>query len=41
MARILALLESGSVTREGVAALASRHGMTDAWKRFEERFLNE
>ncbi|HXI04301.1 MAG TPA: hypothetical protein VNI57_14110 [Candidatus Saccharimonadales bacterium] len=41
MARILALLESGSVTREGAAALASRHGMAGAWKRFEERFLNE
>ena len=41
MARILALLESGSVTRDGVAALATRHEMADAWKRFEERFLND
>ncbi len=40
MARILALLESGSVTRDGIQALASRHGLADAWKRFEERFLN-
>lgn len=35
MARILALLESGSVTRDGVAALATRHEMA------EERFLND
>lgn len=40
-ARILALLESGSVSREGIAALAARHGLTDVWRRFESRFLNE
>ena len=39
--RILGLLESGSVSREQVAQLAVRHGMADAWTRFEERFLND
>jgi hypothetical protein len=39
VARILALLESGSITREQIAALAPRHGLADAWKRFEARFL--
>ena len=39
--RILALLESGGVTRQEVASLAARHGLADAWKRFERRFLNE
>ena len=40
-ARILALLESGSVTRESVSSLAASHGLQDAWGRFERRFLNE
>lgn len=39
--RILALLESGSLTRQEVANLAARHGLADAWKRFERRFLSE
>jgi hypothetical protein len=39
--RILALLESGSVSRDEVARLAARHGLSDAWQRFEARFLNE
>jgi hypothetical protein len=38
-ARILALLESGSVTRETVGQLAARHGLADAWKRFATKFL--
>lgn len=38
--RILALLESGSVTRQEVANLAASHGLADAWRRFESRFLN-
>ncbi len=38
--RILALLESGSVSRDEVACLAKRHGLADAWQRFEARFLN-
>jgi hypothetical protein len=38
--RILALLESGSVTQQELAGLAARHGLADAWKRFESRFLD-
>jgi len=40
-ARILGLLESASVGREQVARLAARHGLTEAWRRFESRFLND
>lgn len=40
-ARIAQLLDSGSVNREQLADLAARHGLTDAWKRFEARFLND
>ena len=40
-ARILALLESGSASRESIGRLAARHGLADAWCRFESRFLNE
>lgn len=39
--RILALLESESVTREQIARLATRHGLSEAWKRFESRFFDE
>ena len=39
-ARILALLESSAVTRAEIAALASRHGLADAWRRFERRFFD-
>ncbi len=39
-ARILALLESGSVTRQALADLAARHSLADAWRRFESRFLD-
>lgn len=38
--RILALLESGSVTTEEIAALASRHGLEDAWICFKRRFVD-
>lgn len=38
-ARILALLESGSVTPESVGQVAARHGLAEAWKRFAARFL--
>ena len=41
LTRILALLESESVTREQIARLAARHGMAEAWKRFERRFFDE
>lgn len=37
-ARILALLESGSVTRDAIARLAHRFDLGTSWKRFEERF---
>lgn len=40
-ARILALLESGSVGAERVAELAAQHGLDDAWQRFRTRFLND
>lgn len=41
LTRILALLESGSVERKQIGLLAARFGMTDAWKRFEEKFSDE
>lgn len=37
-ARVLALLESGSVTREEIRLLAARYGLAEAWERFEARF---
>jgi hypothetical protein len=40
LTRILALLESGSVSREAIAGLAARHGLKEAWRRFESRFLD-
>jgi hypothetical protein len=40
-ARILALLESDSVGREEIGRLAGRHSLTEAWKRFERKFLDE
>jgi hypothetical protein len=40
-ARILALLESGSVTRDAIEQLATRHGLAAAWERFEGRFPRE
>jgi len=39
-ARILALLESGCVSREAIAGLATRHGLKEAWRRFESRFFD-
>jgi hypothetical protein len=39
--RILALLESGSVSRDEIARLAEKYDLSEAWKRFEARFLNE
>jgi hypothetical protein len=41
MARVLALLESGAVSPQGVRHLASRHGLLDAWARFRSRFLDD
>jgi len=40
-ARILALLESASVTREEIRDLAARHNLADAWNRFARRFLDD
>jgi hypothetical protein len=40
-ARVLALLESDSVSREEIGRLAVRHGLIEAWKRFERKFLDE
>jgi hypothetical protein len=39
-ARILALLESGSVSRVDIGRLAARHGLAEAWRRFESRFID-
>jgi hypothetical protein len=39
-ARVLALLDAKAVTRDGVAELASRHGLAAAWKQFAGRFLD-
>ena len=39
--RILALLESDSVTRDQLASLAGRHGLSEAWQRFQKRFLDD
>ena len=41
LTRILALLESGSVSRDAIERLAVRHELADAWRRFESRFLND
>jgi hypothetical protein len=40
-ARILALLESSSVGREAIEALAARHGLMHEWQRFAKRFLDD
>jgi hypothetical protein len=40
-ARVLALLESGSVTREATGQLAAVHGLGAAWDRFCRRFLDD
>lgn len=40
-ARVLALLESGAVTRGDTGALAGRLGLADAWARFSRRFLDD
>jgi len=40
-ARIIALLESGSVTPDEMETVAQRHGLAENWKRFKARFLDE
>ena len=39
-ARVLSLLESGSVVPAQIEAIAERHGLGDAWRRFRARFLD-
>jgi hypothetical protein len=39
--RLLALIESGSVTRDQIRALAARHNLSAAWDRFASRFLDD
>src|SRR5574341_893459 len=39
--RMVALLESGSVTPEEIAVLAERHRLADEWRRFKARFLDD
>ena len=39
--RILALIESGSVTRKEISQLAARHALAKEWQRFETRFFSE
>jgi len=39
--RILALIESGSVTRKEISPLAARHALAKEWQRFETRFFSE
>jgi hypothetical protein len=41
LTRILALLESKSVTTDTVGTLARKHGLSEAWSRFQARFLND
>jgi len=38
--RIVALLEAGSVRADELRTLAERHGLSKAWKSFEQRFLH-
>ena len=40
-ARILSLLESGSVDREAIAKLAAHHGLVEAWQKFTKKFLDD
>jgi hypothetical protein len=40
-ARILALLESDSVTRQEIGLVAARHDLSGAWRQFETRFPHE
>jgi hypothetical protein len=40
LTRILSLLEAGAVSRQQIEALAARHGLSEAWSRFESRLLD-
>jgi len=41
LARIVALLEAGVVTRAEIEQLASRHGLGDRWRSFATRFFHD
>ncbi len=38
--RLLALLEAGSVVPAAVQRLAEKHGLSEQWQRFTERYLD-
>ncbi len=38
--RILSLLDAGSVRAETIAALAARHGLSERWHLFKQRYLD-
>lgn len=40
-ARVLALMESNSITREKIAQMSAANNLLEQWSRFEKRFLNE
>lgn len=40
-ARILALLETGSLSPEEISSLADKHGLSEAWTHFKKRFLDD
>jgi hypothetical protein len=40
-ARLLQFVESGTLDAARFQAILARHGLTDAWKRFERQFLGE
>ncbi len=39
--RVLALREAGAATDDEISALAARHNLAPAWKKFKERFDEE
>jgi len=41
LTRILALLESGSVSRDAIKSLAARYDLAEAWQRLESKFLDD
>lgn len=40
-ARVLQFVESGALDKARFQAILVRHGLTEAWKRFEKQFLTE
>ncbi len=40
-ARVLALLESGAASPEGISGICARHGLLPKWEAFRRRFLDE